>query len=206
MSDSPKIALEIIALSPNVAQNHSYALILGEIDGERRLPIMIGAFEAQAIAVALEKITPSRPLTHDLMKNMMSLFEITLKEVIIDNMQDKVFYSKLICEMNGKSIEIDSRTSDAIAMAIRCECPIYTFDRIMDQSGFSLDVKEGPEGKRVKKKDTEESDSNTVAGSNPNSKLTLTQLQERLAQYLEEEEYEKAAQIRDEISRRENNK
>ncbi|MCX8480168.1 MAG: DUF151 domain-containing protein [Chitinophagales bacterium] len=206
MSDSPKIALEIIALSPNVAQNHSYALILGEIDGERRLPIMIGAFEAQAIAVALEKITPSRPLTHDLMKNMMSLFEITLKEVIIDNMQDKVFYSKLVCELNGRSLEIDSRTSDAIAMAIRYECPIYTFDRILDQTGFSLDTKEGPEGKRVKKSDSTDGVSTTGSSSDSNSKYTLAQLQERLAQYLEDEEYEKAAQIRDEISRREGKK
>ena len=205
MSDSPKIALEIIALSPNVAQNHSYALILGEIDGERRIPIMIGAFEAQAIAVALEKIIPSRPLTHDLMKNMMSLFEITLKEVIIDNMQDKVFYSKLVCELNGKSIEIDSRTSDAIALAIRYECPIYTFDRILDQTGFSLEAKEGPEGKSPKKASKEPIAEVNV--SQPNlSSLSLKELKERLERYLEDEEYEKAAQIRDEISKREEKK
>ncbi len=206
MSDSPKIALEIIALSPNVAQNHSYALILGEIDGERRIPIMIGAFEAQAIAVALEKITPSRPLTHDLMKNMMSLFEITLKEVIIDNMQDKVYYSKLVCEQNEKLIEIDSRTSDAIALAIRYECPIYTFDRILDQTGYSLEAKEGPEGKRIKKTDSPTADSETKEGANSFSNLSLSQLQERLTRHLEDEEYEKAAQIRDEISRREEKK
>lgn len=202
MSDSQKIALEIIALSPNVAQNHSYALILGEINGERRIPIMIGAFEAQAIAVALEKIKPSRPLTHDLMKNMMGLFEITLKEVVIDDMQEKVFHSKLICELNGKLIEVDSRTSDAIALAIRYECPIYTYDRILDQTGFSLEAKEGPEGKSSQKASKEPIAEVNV--SQPNlSSLSLKELKERLEQYLAYEEYEKAAQIRDEISKRE---
>jgi len=201
MSESPKIALEIIALSPNVAPNHSYALILGEIVGDRRIPIMIGAFEAQAIAVALDKIIPSRPLTHDLMKNMMGLFEITLKEVIIDNMHEKVFYSKLVCELNGKTVEVDSRTSDAIALAIRYECPIYTYDRILDQTGFSLEAKEGPEGKSPQKAPKEPIAEVNV--SQPNlSSLSLKELKERLEQYLAYEEYEKAAQIRDEISKR----
>ena len=114
-----KIELEIVALSHSITQTHSYAVVLGEVNGLRRLPIVIGGFEAQAIAVALEKMQPSRPLTHDLMKNFMNAFNVELQEVVISNLQEGIFYSKLICSNNDETIEIDSRTSDALALAVR---------------------------------------------------------------------------------------
>ena len=114
-----KIELEIVALSHSITQTHSYAVVLGEVNGLRRLPIVIGGFEAQAIAVALEKMQPSRPLTHDLMKNFMTAFNIELHEIIISDLQEGIFYSKLVCSTDNDTIEIDSRTSDALALAVR---------------------------------------------------------------------------------------
>ena len=131
-----KIELEIIAISHSITQTHSYAVVLGEVNGIRRLPIIIGGFEAQAIAVALEKMNPSRPLTHDLMKNFMTAFGIELHEIIINDLQEGVFYSKLVCSNENDTIEIDSRTSDAIAMAVRFGCPIYTLDTILESAGI----------------------------------------------------------------------
>ena len=121
-----KIELEIVALSHSITQTHSYAVVLGEVNGLRRLPIVIGGFEAQAIAVALEKMQPSRPLTHDLMKNFMTAFNIELLEVIISDLQEGIFYSKLVCSSDNDTVEIDSRTSDALALAVRFGCPVYT--------------------------------------------------------------------------------
>ena len=131
-----KIELEIVALSHSITQTHSYAVVLGEVNGLRRLPIVIGGFEAQAIAVALEKMQPSRPLTHDLMKNFMNAFNVELHEVIISNLQEGIFYSKLICSNNDDTIEIDSRTSDALALAVRFGCPIYTYENILNSAGY----------------------------------------------------------------------
>ncbi|MFM2224800.1 MAG: hypothetical protein RJA07_1002 [Bacteroidota bacterium] len=196
-----KIELEIITLSQNAAQNHSYAIILGEAGGVRRLPIVIGAFEAQAIAVALEKVTPSRPLTHDLIRNTLQSFEITLKEVLIDNLQEGVFYAKLICQQKDELVEIDSRTSDAIALAVRFNCPIYTFEFILDQAGI---VMEGqienlisPEKKATPKP------VKPAAKKDDLSSMTTEQLNKKLEEYLENEEYEKAAAVRDELTKRE---
>ncbi|MFM2048601.1 MAG: hypothetical protein RI955_1149 [Bacteroidota bacterium] len=196
-----KIELEIITLSQNAAQNHSYAIILGEAGGVRRLPIVIGAFEAQAIAVALEKVTPSRPLTHDLIRNTLQSFEITLKEVLIDNLQEGVFYAKLICQQKDELIEIDSRTSDAIALAVRFNCPIYTFEFILDQAGI---VMEGhienltsPEKKATPKP------VKPAAKKDDLGSMTTEQLNKKLEEYLENEEYEKAAAVRDELTKRE---
>jgi bifunctional DNase/RNase len=195
-----KIELEIIALSQNVAQTHSYAIILGEINGLRRLPIVIGGFEAQAIAVSIENMTPSRPLTHDLMKSIFDSFSLELLEVVIDNLVEGVFYSKLICKKDGLDVEIDSRTSDAIALAVRFKCPIYTRNFILENAGIIMsdevpNVKKS-EIKKVSSKEKSQSLKTELQG------LSDTELEEKLQQFLENEEYEKAAKVRDEISKR----
>ena len=138
-----KIELDIVALSHSVSQSHNYAVVLGEQHGSRRLPIVIGGFEAQAIAVAMEKMTPNRPLTHDLFKNALETFTIELKEVVINNLLDGIFYARLVCLKDGELIEIDSRTSDALAMAVRFDCPIYTYEFILDAAGVVLEDPDG---------------------------------------------------------------
>src|SRR5678810_1129721 len=134
-----KIELEIVALSHSITQTHSYAVVLGEVNGLRRLPIVIGGFEAQAIAVALEKMQPSRPLTHDLMKNFMTAFNIELHEIIISDLQEGIFYSKLVCSSDNYTIDIDSRTSDALALAVRFGCPVYTYENILENAGILME-------------------------------------------------------------------
>mgnify|MGYP003380847160 CR=1 FL=1 len=130
-----KIELEISGLSHTITQSQSYAVLLSEVNGLRKLPIVIGAFEAQAIAVAIEKVVINRPLSHDLMKNIFTVFQINLKEVLIDNLQDGIFYSKLVCEKDGQEVEVDSRTSDALALAVRFNCPIFTYEFILESAG-----------------------------------------------------------------------
>ena len=137
-----KLELEIVALSHSVTQSHNYAVVLGELNGNRRLPIVIGGFEAQAIAVAMERMTPNRPLTHDLFKNTLDTFDIELKEVVINNLLDGIFYAQLVCVRDGQEFVIDSRTSDAIAMAVRFKSPLFTFDFVMDQAGVVLEDEE----------------------------------------------------------------
>lgn len=196
-----KIALEIIALSQNVSQTHSYAIVLGEVGGSRRLPIVIGGFEAQAIAVALEKMTPSRPLTHDLMKSVFGSFNIELEEVVIDNLQEGVFFSKLICRRNGHLVEVDSRTSDAIALAVRFSCPVYTYEFILDSAGIVMEEQANPQpDKPTEKKPS--APKARVSKKEDLSKFTLQELDEKLQYYLESEEYEKAAAVRDEMQKR----
>jgi bifunctional DNase/RNase len=191
-----KIELEIVALSHSITQTHSYAVVLGEMNGLRRLPIVIGGFEAQAIAVALEGMSPSRPLTHDLLKNFMLAFNIELHEIIISDLQEGIFYSKLVCTSERETIEIDSRTSDALALAVRFGCPIYTYDTIMDQAGVSMD----DEGK----KSTEISTSGQVTthGSESLKNKSTEELQSMLNDVLENEDYIKAIAIRDELQSR----
>lgn len=188
-----KIELNIVALSHSVTQSHNYAVVLGEKDGKRRLPIVIGGFEAQAIAVAMEDMQPSRPLTHDLFKNAMETFQVSLDEVVINNLVDGIFYARLICNRNGETIEIDSRTSDAIAMAVRFKCPIFTYNEILDKAGVVLEEEEEMEGKTEKKK-KQQADSI--------ESMSIDALEEMLDKVLKEENYEKAAEIRDEISKR----
>jgi len=137
-----KIKLDIAGLSYSQTQSGAYALVLSEVIGKRRLPIIIGGFEAQAIAIELEKMTPSRPLTHDLFKNFADNFKINLVEVIIYNLVEGIFFAKLICELDGKEVEIDSRTSDAIALAVRFESPIYTYEFVLNSAGIILDDEE----------------------------------------------------------------
>lgn len=189
-----KIELDIVAISHSVTQSHNYAVVLGEKEGSRRLPIVIGSFEAQAIAVALERMTPNRPLTHDLFKNTLETFHIQLQEVIINNLLDGIFYARLVCDKDGESMEIDSRTSDALAMAVRFHCPIYTYEFILDTAGVVLEESE---------EQGEASSENLPARSgNPLASYSIEALTRMLEEVLEEENYEKAAQIRDEIERR----
>ncbi|NBC09008.1 MAG: hypothetical protein GVY26_17590 [Bacteroidetes bacterium] len=195
-----KIELDIVALSHSVTQSHNYAVVLGERNGARRLPIVIGSFEAQAIAVAMERMTPNRPLTHDLFKSTLETFDIELKEVVINNLLDGIFYARLICIKEGDIIEIDSRTSDALAMAVRFDCPIYTYEFILDAAGVVLEDSEEegqPEGETVTTGERQEKASL--------SSYSTEELQRMLEEVLNEENYERAAEIRDEIDRRKSN-
>ena len=195
-----KIELEIIAISHSITQTQSYAVVLGEVNGSRRLPIVIGGFEAQAIAVALEKMNPSRPLTHDLMKNFLIAFGIDLHEVIINDLQEGVFYSKLVCSNEQDTIEIDSRTSDAIAMAVRFGCPIYTFENILQNAGILLEETDETKKKREGEESLEEEIKKT--GNEDLKQMTLAELNNLLNEVLENEDYIRAIAIRDEINNR----
>ena len=195
-----KIELEIVALSHSITQTHSYAVVLGEVNGLRRLPIVIGGFEAQAIAVALEKMQPSRPLTHDLMKNFMTGFSIDLHEIIICDLQEGIFYSKLVCSTEKDTLEIDSRTSDALALAVRFGCPIYTYENILDSAGILM---EETTGKKKKSKEPKEVAVEETGGSNEDLKtMSLEDLNILLNEVLESEDYIRAIAIRDEINNR----
>lgn len=194
-----RIELGIVALSHSMTQSHNYAVVLGERRGQRRLPIVIGSFEAQAIAVAMEKMVPNRPLTHDLFKNTLDTFGVQLREVVINNLLDGIFYSRLICVKNGEMFEIDSRTSDAIAMAVRFECPIYTYDFILEAAGVVLDEGEEEGGRRPVPTAAAPMD------SQPLERLSSQELTDRLQNVLDAEDYESAAKIRDELKRREKN-
>ncbi len=188
-----KIELEIVALSHSITQTHSYAVVLGEINGLRRLPIVIGGFEAQAIAVALERMNPSRPLTHDLMKNFMMAFNVELHEIVINDLQEGIFYSKLVCSSANDTVEIDSRTSDALALAVRFACPIFTYDTILDQAGVLMedDNKKGTAAVTTE-----------TGGKDDLSSMSLDELNTLLTDVLEHEDYIKAIAIRDEIKSR----
>ena len=199
-----KIELDIVALSHSVTQSHNYAVVLGEQEGSRRLPIVIGGFEAQAIAVAMERMSPNRPLTHDLFKNTLETFNIDLKEVVINNLLDGIFYARLIYLKDGELIEIDSRTSDALALAVRFDCPIYTYEFILDAAGVVLEDQEEGEGQQVESAREESSSAPQRRGSSLSS-LTLDELNSMLTEVLDKEDYEQAARIRDEINRRSTN-
>ncbi|WP_153799896.1 bifunctional nuclease family protein [Foetidibacter luteolus] len=194
-----KIELEIVALSHSITQTHSYAVVLGEVNGLRRLPIVIGGFEAQAIAVALERMQPSRPLTHDLMKNFMNAFNVELMEIIINDLQEGIFYSKLVCISEHDTIEIDSRTSDALALAVRFGCPIFTYDHILESAGILME----DTGKKKKTEVPVSSESPvSSSGREDLSKLSLDELNTLLNDVLDQEDYIRAIAIRDEINKR----
>jgi len=193
-----KIELEIVALSHSITQTHSYAVVLGEVNGLRRLPIVIGGFEAQAIAVALERMSPSRPLTHDLMKNFMNAFDVQLQEIVINDLQEGIFYSKLICLTEQDTVEIDSRTSDALALAVRFQCPIYTYESILENAGILM-------GDTTPKKEKGEAVGIEETGGGERddlSSLSLAELETLLNEVLENEDYIRAISIRDEINKR----
>ncbi|CAM2835629.1 bifunctional nuclease family protein [Flavobacterium frigoris] len=205
------VKLSIKGISYSQTQNGAYALILNEVDGDRKLPIVIGAFEAQSIAIALEKeIKPPRPLTHDLFKNFAERFDITVKQVIIHKLVDGVFYSSIICERDKIEEIIDARTSDAIALALRFNAPIFTYKNILDKAGIYLNANPQEADKDSQEIDDILSNPETFGNeqeSNQSGRIymkhSLQELNELLEQAVQHEDYEKAANIRDEISRRE---
>lgn len=203
------VKLTIKGISYSQTQNGAYALILSEEDGDRKLPIVIGAFEAQSIAIALEKeIKPPRPLTHDLFKGFADRFDIVVKQVIIHKLVDGVFYSSIICERDKIEEIIDARTSDAIALALRFKAPIFTYKSILEKAGIFL--KSTPKKKKSNKKEEDiigelilgEDKESVSKITEDYSKHTLKKLNELLGQAVDNEDYEKAAGIRDEISKR----
>lgn len=199
-----KIKLEIVGLSYSQTQSGAYALVLGEAKGKRRLPIIIGGFEAQAIAIELEKMTPSRPLTHDLFRSFADTFSINVKEVLIYDLIEGIFFAKIVCENGTTEGEIDARTSDAIALAVRFNCPVYTYEFILSQAGIVLDDdKDAPvtdEGDLTEQE--EEELLAEVTSGNDFGRKSDKELEEMLNKALEEENYERASRIRDELTRR----
>jgi bifunctional DNase/RNase len=192
-----KIKLEIVGLSYSQTQTGAYALVLGETKGKRRLPIIIGGFEAQAIAIELEKMTPSRPLTHDLFKSFAEGFNISVSEVIIYNLVEGIFFAKLISSDGEKEVEIDARTSDAIALAVRFNCPINTYEFILSQAGILLDE----EAIAAANEDAENEDLVEIEDTDYIKKST-EELKQLLEAAINDEDYEKASHIRDELNNR----
>lgn len=194
-----KIKLDIVGLSYSQTQSGAYALVLGEVSGRRRLPIIIGSFEAQAIAIEIEKMTPSRPLTHDLFKSFAQAYNIEIQEVVIYNLVDGIFYSKLICSDGKRTIEIDARTSDAIAMAVRFNCPIYTHEFILSTAGIVI---EGNDFVYLENLSDAAEEKTITSATGSYTSLSEEELKTKLQEALNEEAYEKAAKIRDELTRR----
>jgi bifunctional DNase/RNase len=190
-----KVKLVIAGLSYSQTQSGAYALMLVEVGGKRRVPIIIGGFEAQAIAVELEKMKPTRPLTHDLFKSFALAYDIFLKEVIIYNFHEGIFYAKLICEKDGVVTEIDSRTSDAIAISVRFNCPIFTYSSILEEAGTIIE--EGFDLDEI----PEEEDFTEEADEGPLVALSLAELEDKLIEAIENEDYETASKIRDELKK-----
>jgi uncharacterized protein len=193
-----KIELNIVGLTSGHSQRNSYTLILGQDDGKLKLPIVIGSYEAQAIALIIEGLTPQRPLTHDLMFDTLQKFGVLIKEVVIDQLKEGVFFAKIIAEQNGAEFAIDSRTSDAVAMSLRAKCPIYTYKSILDDAGIiydneDLDIEEPEHINEVKSKSNE---------SNSLHKMSLNELNTELEKAIQIEDYDRAAILRDEINLR----
>jgi len=181
-------------MSYSQSQSGAYALILGEIGGKRRLPIIIGGFEAQAIAIELEKMKPSRPLTHDLFKNFADNYNVRINEVVIDKFREGIFFAKLLCVQDSVETEIDARTSDAVALAIRFNCPIFTYEKILTEAGILMDDANPSFGAKPLKEE--------VTESSEYENCTLNELNDLLKKAVDSEDYEQASLIRDEIHRR----
>lgn len=187
-----KIELKIYGLSYSHSQSAAYALILDEMNGKRRLPIIVGGLEAQAIAIEVEKMKPARPLTHDLFKSFAEIYHVNITEVVINKFHEGVFYSVLVCDDGKGEIEIDSRTSDAVAIALRFNCPIYTYEHVMATAGVIMD-----------KEENEEIDSESFEeNENEFTNLNQLELEKELQLAIEKEEYERASIIRDELKKR----
>ncbi|MCS6823732.1 MAG: bifunctional nuclease family protein [Cytophagaceae bacterium] len=199
-----KIKLEILGLSSSQSHTGSFALVLGEESGSRRLPIIIGMFEAQAIAIEIEKINPNRPMTHDLFKAFAKNFNFQVEEIIISDLKEGVFFAKIRCTDGIKTVDIDSRPSDAIAIGLRFDAPIYTYESILSEAGIVInDLEE--ENEHTKKTDSEKKDPRTKAGSKSNEPykhISVEQLKIMLEEALAKEDYERAARIRDELNKR----
>ena len=199
---SDKVKMEILGLSTGQAQSGSFALVLGEFEGRRRLPIIIGMFEAQAIAIEIESITPNRPMTHDLFKSFAYHFDFQVKEILISDLKEGVFFAKLICEKEGKLVEIDSRPSDAIAIGLRFGIDIFTTDQILNEAAVVISEEGEEEDMDLMKKIKKPTE---VVKNKPSSKLgdfSPEKLNELLSKALEDEDYERAASLRDELNRR----
>ncbi len=201
-----KIKLEILGLSSSQSQTGSFALVLGETEGNRRLPIIIGMFEAQAIAIEIEKIIPNRPMTHDLFKAFASNFHFHVEEIIISDLKEGVFFAKLVCSDGLKKIDVDSRPSDAIAIGLRFDAPIYTYENILAEAGIVLtDEEEEEKEKEKEKKEPKEKKprKETVKKTTDDLKNFSTEkLNELLKEAIDKEDYEKAAKLRDELGKR----
>lgn len=195
-----KVRLEIVGLSYSQTQSGAYALVLGESAGSRRLPIIIGGFEAQAIAIELEKMKPTRPLTHDLFKSFAETFNVNVIEILIYNLVEGIFYAKLICTDGTKDIEIDARTSDAIAIAVRFNCPIFTYEFILESSGIVLDDATITNLSQFSDSDSTQEDG--VDSENEFKTKSSEELKKMLESALDNEQYEMASKIRDEINTR----
>ena len=193
-----KVKLNILGLSVSQSQSGAYALVLAEEVGDRRIPIIIGPIEAQSIAIQLEGLKPPRPLTHDLFKNMASAFDIYISEIIIYKLEEGIFYSELVCMKDGKQIIIDSRTSDAVALALRFSCPIYTTEDILERAGIVIEFENEHNQEDWQQPLNEESN----RGKYEYGKYTAAELSELLTNAVKDEDYEKASAIRDEINRR----
>ncbi|MCT4603309.1 MAG: bifunctional nuclease family protein [Marinifilum sp.] len=196
-----KIKLNVLGLSYSQTQTGAYALVLSEEDGDRRIPIIIGGVEAQSIAIQLEELDPPRPLTHDLFKSFAEAFAVTVTEVNIYRLEEGIFYSELICEKGANRIRIDSRTSDAVAIALRFKCPIYTTDEIIDKAGIVLSIEGEPQEPTITAPTTEFSSSEPSSNSEF-SDYSIAQLQGMLDDAIRDEDYEKASLIRDELDKR----
>lgn len=204
-----KIKLDIVGLSYSQTQSGAYALVLGEVNGNRRLPIIIGGFEAQSIAVEIEKMTPSRPLTHDLFKNFADSFDITIQEILIYNLVDGVFFAKIMVQSGDIIKELDGRTSDAVALAVRFNCPIYTYDFIMSSAGIVIESNDfaflenmSTAASKDAIEDVKEETIEKKQEVSPYTSLTTEQLESTLQKAIDSERYEVAARVRDEIERR----
>ena len=194
-----KIEMFVAGMSYSQSQSGAYALFLGVVGEDKRLPIIIGGFEAQAIAIFLEKMKPQRPLTHDLFKNFATSFGIHLKEVVINKFEEGIFYSKLVCEKDGKNVEIDSRTSDAVALALRFDCPIYAAAEIIDEAGIVIEESDTEPETEEK---AEEQHKETTSSGYAYEDFLMEELEGLLRKAIEEENYEEASRIRDEIKKR----
>ncbi len=194
-----KIKLNILGLSYSQTQSGAYALVLAEEEGERRIPIIIGAVEAQSIAIKLEGLEPPRPLTHDLFLNFARAFKVDIKEAIIYKLEEGIFYSELVCLYNDEVVRIDSRTSDAVSLALRFNCPIYTYEDILQKAGIVLDFDEEEEAAPSEKKEKKEP---SAKSPNQLADKTVQELKDQLNKAVSQENYEKASEIRDEIKRR----
>ncbi len=197
-SEMPKVQLDILGLSFSQTQDNAYVLILVEHNGERRIPIIIGGAEAQAIAIQLENLQAPRPLTHDLFLSLAKSFNIEMQEVMIHTLKEGIFYSKIICKQNDKIVEIDSRTSDAVALAVRFGCQIYTTSDVIAKAGIVLEIEKD---NKNEPENTDFSEIKNISYENFSTK----ELQDKLQDAVESEDYEKASEIRDELKKRETN-
>jgi hypothetical protein len=203
-----KIKLEILGLSSSQSQSGSFALVLGETEGNRRLPIIIGMFEAQAIAIEIEKIIPNRPMTHDLFKSFANAFHFHVDEIVISDLKEGVFFAKIVCTDGLKKTEIDARPSDAIAIGLRFDSPIYTYETILAEAGIVLTDQEEEEEKEKEKGETKPEakarvkKESTKKGGQDYKNYSVEKLNDLLKDAIDKEDYERAAKIRDELSKR----